>query len=143
MVLRGGVHGAGIYVVNDPVFGTICYGGDLTVEDNAYRIRSYDGAGRYLAIPEAGGFEMRLYNNGMDDSRDLIVAKDLDRMVLNLEKRGTCDSQKISFRNLPAGEYGMSVDGRNAGSFRVNAGWTDVNVGCGLDRFKLEIKKIN
>lgn len=139
----GGVHGAGIYVVNDPVFGTICYGGDLTVEDKAYRIRPYDGAGRYLAIPEAGGFEMRLYNNGMDDSRDQIFAENLDRMVLNLEKRGTCDSQKISFRNLPAGGYEIRIDGRNAGSFRVDSEWTDVNVGCGQDCFNLEIKKRN
>lgn len=139
----GGVHGAGIYVVWDPVFGEICYGGDMKVEGGAYKIRPYDGAGRYLAIPDAGRFELRLYNNGMDDSKEQIVARDLDRIILHVEKRGQSQSQRLSLRNLPEGEYGIRINGRNSGHFRSDGTFTDVNVGCSLDFFKIEISKTN
>ena len=44
--LTGGIHGAGVYLVDDPDFGLIAYGGNVAVDrEGTISMVPYDGAG--------------------------------------------------------------------------------------------------
>lgn len=126
----GGLHGAGCYVANDPVFGEIAYGGELKSEASRWRVVPRDGARRYLAFPMQNRFEMRLLNNGFAKDGYVDIAKDLSKISFKVEQRGTTGLQKIEFRSLPKGDWTVRVKGRKNVNFRSAGGRTAVSFPC-------------
>ena len=107
----GGIHGAGCYVADDPVFGEVAYGGRLESDESEWRVTPWDGVRRHVAIPQRGRLEIRLSNNGFARGRAVVVSKDLSSMVLPLERRGETDSQAVEFRGLDEGDWIVRTKG--------------------------------
>lgn len=109
--LTGAVHGAGCYVVDDPLFGSVCYGGTISETKQGWRVKPWDGVRRYVAIPDAGRFEFRLENDGLDP-QGLEVSRDISHLTFTVERRspGVHDC-RIRLGNLPVGQYRLLVDG--------------------------------
>lgn len=138
----GGIHGAGIYIVQDPIFGNICYGGKMTISSNNYIVTPYDGAGRYLAIPDANRFEIKLYNNGMSDTKEQIISTDLNKITLNIEKRGESNEQRIFFKNLPKGKWKVKLNNKFIKEYVVESNILDINIKYNSNTFTIEMHNI-
>ena len=103
--LTGAVHGTGAYVVNDPVFGEICYGGRLQADMKTISVESWDGVRKHFVFPDLGRFEFTMKNDGLQDGR-LEISRDLSRMSFTIEQRSMNDHLcEIELRNLPKGQY--------------------------------------
>lgn len=101
----GGVHGAGCYLVDDPVFGEIAYGGDLTSQSDRWEVTLLDGVRRYVSIPQKGRFEMKLLCNGLSSNHPFVVSKDLSQIEFYIERRCESSIQRIHLKGLPQGDY--------------------------------------
>lgn len=115
--LAGAVHGAGCYIVDDPLFGEVCYGGRLIATERDWRVRPWDGVCRYVSIPGVGRFEFRLENDGLDP-QGMEVSRDLSRLAFAVERRspGPHDC-RIRLDNLPPGRYKLLVEGAETSRF--------------------------
>lgn len=122
----GGVHGAGCYLISDPIFGDIAYGGELRENRKYWKISIWDGAGRYIAIPQQNRFEMKLGNNGIKDDTETSISKDLREISFVLERRVESRNQKIEFRNLPYGKYSIYVGNKKTGEFTSDSEVTKI-----------------
>lgn len=122
----GAVHGTGCYLVDDPVFGEVTYGGRLECDASSWRVTPWDGVRRHIAVPQRGRFEMRLANNGFAKGRAVVVAKDLSRIVVPLERRSETGLQTVEFRGLPEGDWAVRVKGR--ADMRFSSGGSCVKV---------------
>jgi hypothetical protein len=114
----GGLHGAGCYVLDDPVFGELAYGGRLERTAEGWRVIPWDGVRRYLAFPRKNRFEMRLVTNGFSKGKPVTVAEDFSRLSFTVEPRGARGVQTIEFRSLPKGEWTVWTKGRKDVRFR-------------------------
>lgn len=103
----GGLHGQGCYVLCDPVFGEISYGGRLEATKEAWNVTPWDGGRRYIALPQQGRLEMKLLTDGFAKGQPICIARDLSRISFFLEQRGEVKEAQLLFTNLPAGHYRM------------------------------------
>jgi len=123
----GGVHGSACYLVTDPVFGELAYGGRLTSDAKAWRVVPWDLARRTLVVPQANRFELRLRQNGFVKGAEQMLARDLSSFTLTLEKRVQLATQTIDFVNLPKGEWQVESEGKVLATFKSNGGKTSVS----------------
>lgn len=138
----GGVHGAGCYLVRDPLFGDIVYGGRLLDSEGEWRITPLDGVRRYLAVPDLGRFEMELGNNGFSREHDIVVSKDLEYIEATVERRGCSSEQRIVLTNLPYGRYSFEHgDGRKS-EVEVDSKYTYLTFGMNAETEKFYIRKL-
>ena len=101
----GGIHSSGCYLVHDPVFGDVVYGGRVISEPGRWKITPTDGVRRYLAVPGKGRFEMKLENNGFARGHEIILSEDLESLEFVIERRVCTAEQRILLKNLPEGNY--------------------------------------
>ena len=114
----GGVHGSACYLVVDPQFGELAYGGRLASDMQSWRVTPWDLARRVLVVPQAGRFELRLRQNGFAKGAEQVFARDLSSFMLTLEKRVQIPEQSIDFANLPHGMWHVEAEGRRLATFR-------------------------
>lgn len=115
----GGVHGQGCYLVNDPLFGEIAYGGRLVAKQAEWVVTPWDGTRNYIAIPQADRFEMRLTGGGFQSGEAVEIARDLKRIAFRLEQRGLSPQVAISLSHLPKGRYAIRLGEKVQSSFAV------------------------
>lgn len=101
----GGLHGQGCYVINDPVFGEIAYGGKLEATPEAWNVTPWDGGRRYVALPQYGRLEMKLLSDGFAAGKPIRLARDASRISFTLEQRGETKEAQLLLKHLPAGHY--------------------------------------
>ncbi|MCQ2392786.1 MAG: DUF5695 domain-containing protein [Kiritimatiellae bacterium] len=142
----GGLHGAGCYIVDDPIFGEIAYGGRLSSDATAWRVVPWDGVRRYLAIPQANRFEMKLGENGWARNTEVEVARDLSRIAFTLERRTQAPCERLTLVNLPVGDYVVVCDGKQAAAFGADGKRVEVSVplkGRNAATTRIEVRKDN
>jgi hypothetical protein len=108
--LTGGVHGAGVYVVNDPVFGEVCYGGNLTGNANELRIIPLDGVRRRIYFPDLGRLSIETEQDGFAYNSEITLQRNGKMIRFTLENRsGKPHDCSVNFINLPTGNYRLTA----------------------------------
>ncbi|HMR49946.1 MAG TPA: DUF5695 domain-containing protein [Arachnia sp.] len=104
----GALRTASVNVVDDAIVGPYAYGGDLSVEDGAYRITPRDGVRQSLTLYNEGRFGVDLEQARYTQAT---ISDDLTEVELTLESvtEGT-STPLVTLRNLPAGSYDVRVD---------------------------------
>lgn len=108
----GGLKTAAVNVVDDKIFGTYAYGGDVTVLNGKYTITPKDGVRQRLTMFNKAKFGLEVTGAKY---RSATVAEDLKNLELTLENVTTNSySPEITLGNLPAGKYMVTIDGGRA-----------------------------
>ena len=105
-------------VARDPVFGEFAYGGVLTRERAKRQGRAARRPARPLPRrPRRPAAAPGLDHDGFAKEQPVVVADDLSRVQFVVENRaGGAHETGLSIGGLPAGEYSVSVDGREVTS---------------------------
>ncbi|GHT54192.1 hypothetical protein AGMMS49982_18470 [Bacteroidia bacterium] len=115
--LTGGIHGAGIYVVNDPVFGEVCYGGNLTANANELRIIPLDGVRRRIYFSDLGRLSIETEQDGFAYNSEIILQRTGTLIRFTLENRsGKSHDCAVNFSNLSAGNYRLTAGNYKKGN---------------------------
>jgi hypothetical protein len=85
--LTGAIHGSGIYLLNDPDFGIISYGGNANIEkDGTITIIPYDGIRRQLRLLTPFHVSIALQEDGFRKGYP-IKLKDEKKLLFDIENR--------------------------------------------------------
>lgn len=108
----GAVHGGGTYVVDDPDFGVIAYGGDLKVSKEHYIVTPTDGMRRRLFFAFDSSLGVELAHDGFAKGESVKVSKSYDSINFIIANRfGTTHQSLITLSGLELGRYSIEVDG--------------------------------
>lgn len=101
-------------VTRDPVFGELAYGGVLTRTANAVSVIPRDGLRvRFHVVRDDQRLHMVLDHDGFAKEQPVVVNDDLSRVQFTVENRtGGAHTTSLSLAGLPAGEYTVTVDGK-------------------------------
>jgi len=118
--LVGGVHAAATYVVDDPLFGMVCYGGDFKQDKDKYTIISKDGVRRKLVfIQNKLKFKIEFEQDGLLSGSEVMISKDFQTIRLTVENRnGQPHECSFLFSGLK-GNYRIFVDGVESGQTTI------------------------
>ncbi len=106
----GGLKTAAVNIVDDKVFGTYAYGGDITVVNGTTRITPQDGVRQRLTMFNKNKFAMDIEGAKY---RAATISSDLRTVEVTLENTtANSYSPSISLTRLPAGNYQVLVDGQ-------------------------------
>ena len=102
-------------VARDPVFGEIAYGGVLSREGRSVKVVPRDGLRvRFHVVRDEQRLHLVLDHDGFAKEQPVTVADDLSRVQFVLENRsGGAHTTGLSVAGLPAGDYAVTVDGRD------------------------------
>lgn len=117
----GGIHGSGVYVLNDPDFGLTGYGANVTADaDGTMRILPYDGVRRQIRFFTPARFSLELEQDGFRKDHPIFL-KDTWEVGFVLENRS--DSRHttvLTFEGeLPQGKYTVRADKKEIETFEV------------------------
>lgn len=109
--LAGGIHGSGMYLLDDPDFGLICYGGNLSVgKDSAVSIIPLDGVRRQIRFIAPVRFSVELQQDGFRKGSP-ITLKGTNELNFSIENRlGKPHLTTLVLGDLPAGTYSIYAD---------------------------------
>lgn len=109
--LTGGIHGSGVYVVDDPDFGLICYGGNLTLSGEKYHIVPLDGVRRQLRFTDKSRFSLELRQDGFRKDTPICVKpeKELEFVIENRSAKR--HNATMLLYNLTEGNYTVEAGG--------------------------------
>ena len=130
-------------VVQDPNFGTVCYGGSLEITEDQYKIYSLDGIGRRLNIRLKGLLiDIELDRDQFSNSEPIYLNKDLELLsfyINNTTMDDHCTIIKVS--GLENNPYKLFVNAQHRIDMDQNKGIEiSIPVKKGLATF-IEIKK--
>jgi hypothetical protein len=119
--LVGGVHALATYVVNDPLFGFVAYGGKLSADDAGYNTVPLDGVRRRFFIQNGNQFlSVIIRQDGFKKDAEIKVARNYDKISFSIEKRIACSHEcTISLSGLKQGRYKVTVGGDEMSSFDI------------------------
>jgi hypothetical protein len=105
-------------VTRDPLFGELAYGGMLTRAAAAVSVIPRDGLRvRFHVIRGDQRLHLELDHDGFAKEQPIVVTDALDRVQFVLENRtGDAHETGLSVSGLPGGSYGVTIDGRSAGT---------------------------
>jgi hypothetical protein len=103
-------------LAQDPIFGDIAYGGEVTRAGNTFRVIPRDGLRvRFHVMRGDQRVHLILDHDGFAREQPIVVADDLSRIQFTLENRtGGMHTTGLSIAGLPPGEYEVTVDGKRA-----------------------------
>jgi hypothetical protein len=103
-------------LAQDPIFGDVAYGGELTRVGKVFKVIPRDGLRvRFHVVRGAQRAHLILDHDGFAREQPIVVAEDLSRIEFLLENRtGGAHTTGLSIAGLPAGEYEVTVDGTRA-----------------------------
>jgi len=115
---------AAAIVAEDPVFGWIAYGGDLSRSPNGFEVIPKDGLRRRLHIIQGDSrFQAILDRDGFARGKVVFVDSALAGIEFRLENR-TGDAHRTPLRitGLAQGTYGIDLDGKTLKTVEVESG---------------------
>lgn len=99
----GGVRGAATLVAEDPMFGTICYGGSLEEADGTYKVVSKDGVGRrFHYIGTNGKMHVVLKHQAFCEETPIEMSAAHDKFVIPVTGTGR---GKLTLKSDAMGDY--------------------------------------
>jgi len=117
----GAVHSLATYIVNDPVFGLIAYGGNLLNTDKSYGIIPQDGVRRKLYFQNGNKFlQIEMLQDGFKKDTEIRISKDLSSISFSVENRTQKQHEcTISLAGLKRGDYQYLENGQEIGRFKI------------------------
>jgi len=117
----GAVHSIATYVINDPVFGLIAYGGNLINTVKSYGIIPQDGVRRKLFVQNSNKFLLiEMLQDGFKKDTEIRISKDLSSINFSVENRIQKQHEcTISLTGLEIGNYQYLINGQEIGSFKI------------------------
>lgn len=105
----GGLKTAAVNVVEDRVVGLYAYGGDVVLQNNAYVVTPKDGVRQRLALYNKGKFALEVGRAKYTRAQVSIDLRDIQITVQSVVTGSY--TPEFTLRNLPAGNYQVSVNG--------------------------------
>ena len=118
----GAIHGSGTYVVDDPDFGIVAYGGLLTEHQDVIIVIPNDGTQRrvFFAFDNRLGVELR--QDGFRKDAPILCHRNMSRLEFEIENRfGTSHLCTLEFSGLMTGNYSLAVDGKPVEMFHTTS----------------------
>ncbi|MHC4706638.1 MAG: DUF5695 domain-containing protein [Planctomycetota bacterium] len=111
--LSGGVNAACTVVIDDPIFGLLAYGGNLTTEGNRVSVVCRDGVRQRLHFIKGNiRFHMSLSSDGFAGGASVEFFDNLNTVKFTLENRSANRHEtELTVLGLPSGSYTFSADG--------------------------------
>jgi len=113
-------------LAQDPIFGDVVYGGEVTRDRGTLRVIPRDGLRvRFHVVRGNTRAHFVLDHDGFAKEQPIVVADDLSRIDFALENRtGGAHTTGLSVAGLPAGEYEVVVDGKRVALLGESSGPT-------------------
>lgn len=121
--LTGGIHGSGVYLLDDPDFGLIGYGGNVRMDkDGTVSIIPFDGVRRQVRIMTPVRFSVELMQDGFrkDYPITLIGTEELSFCIENRSDKP--HNTTIRAEGMPEGKYTVMTDHKMITTFNIEAG---------------------
>jgi hypothetical protein len=118
----GALRAAAAIVTEDPIFGLVAYGGEVSKNGKTLLVVPRDGLRkRFHAVFGKDRLHLILDRDGFAAEKPVKVSMSLDEVSFVLENR-TGDSHKtmLTVSATPAGRFGIFLDGKSAGSVTIN-----------------------
>jgi hypothetical protein len=129
----GALRAAATVLVNDPVFGWVCFGGSLQEQSSSFGVTPKDGVRQKFYLRSQGqSFSMQLLRDGFAKNKEikLIPGK---LVITEIENRaGTAHSLPILFKGLNTGLYIVKRNGAKVGSMVVTKENTEQSIAVDL-----------
>ena len=118
--LVAGIEAASTVLFDDPLFGLIAFGGEVTQTNASIRVIPRDGVRqRFHAVLGGRRIHLALERDGFAAEQPLQVSRALDRLAFALESRSPVPhTTTLTLEGLPLGEYSAAI-GAVVRSFRV------------------------
>ncbi len=120
----GGLRAAATVVINDPLFGPIAYGGQLSTSADSIAVVPRDGLSQRLHLLNISpAVHMILDRDGFAAEAEVRIEPSLSEIAFQLENRVGCPhTATLAVTGLPTGEYALSVDAVSQGYVTATEG---------------------
>ena len=120
----GGLRMAAAVVADDPLFGMFCYGGDMERKDGALSVVPRDGLRkRFHAVIGGHRAHFILETDHFALNMPIIIGEDLSQVRFVLDNEGGHQHAAVlTVSGLPAGKYGVMMDGHEIATFDMANG---------------------
>ena len=121
--LTGGIHGSGVYLLDDPDFGLIGYGGNVRMDkDGTVSIIPFDGVRRQVRIMTPVRFSVELMRDGFRKDYP-ITLRGTEELSFCIENRSDKPhNTTIRAEGMPEGKYTVMTDHKMITTFNIEAG---------------------
>lgn len=121
--LTGGIHGSGVYLLDDPDFGLIGYGGNVRMDkDGTVSIIPFDGVRRQVRIMTPVRFSVELMQDGFRKDYP-ITLRGMEELSFCIENRSDKPhNTTIRAEGMPEGKYTVMTDHKMITTFNIEAG---------------------
>lgn len=119
--LTGGIHGAGVYLINDPDFGLIAYGGNAAVDkEGTISVVPLDGVRRQMRFLTPVQFSIELEQDGFRKGYPVTLRK-TDELVFSIENRSGKfhHTMLVLEGKLPEGQYMVMAGQKDVKTFEI------------------------
>lgn len=119
--LTGGIHGAGVYLINDPDFGLIAYGGNAAVDkEGTISVVPLDGVRRQMRFLTPVQFSIELEQDGFRKGYPVTLRK-TDELVFSIENRSGKfhHTMLVLEGKLPEGQYMVKAGRKDVKTFEI------------------------
>lgn len=117
--LAGGIRAAATVVIEDPIFGVVSLGGQLTQHGGAYSVTPRDGVRRrFHFLVGEHRLHLLLSSDGFKKAEPILINDGLAEIQFKLERRAKQEtSGTFDVSGLPDGEYAVLLDGQQIHQF--------------------------
>ena len=124
--LTGGIHGSGVYLVDDPDFGLIGYGANVRTDKNGtVSITPLDGVRRQIRIMTPVRFSIELMQDGFRKDHPVTLKGAAEELSFFIENRSSKrHNTTIRTEGVPEGKYTVMTDHKMITTFHIEAGNT-------------------
>jgi len=134
-------------VADDPIFGTVAYGGTLTKTKSGLEVIPKDGLRyNFHVIKQDAKLHLLLERDGFADNAPIAVNNSLTEISFTLENRSTTKhTTSLTISGLPAGKYSVKADGKTIEEKELKAGQTwpvKLDVPADSKQLKVSIAKV-
>ena len=121
--LTGGIHGSVVYLLDDPDFGLIGYGGNVRMDkDGTVSIIPFDGVRRQVRIMTPVRFSVELMRDGFRKDYP-ITLRGTEELSFCIENRSDKPhNTTIRAEGMPEGKYTVMTDHKMITTFNIEAG---------------------
>lgn len=119
--LTGGIHGAGVYLINDSDFGLIAYGGNAAVDkEGTISVVPLDGVRRQMRFLTPVQFSIELEQDGFRKGYPVTLRK-TNELVFSIENRSGKfhHTMLVLEGKLPEGQYTVMAERKEVKTFEI------------------------
>ncbi len=130
-------------LTNDPLFGWIAYGGDLSESKEGFIVKPKDGIrNRFALVSPQSRIQFELDRDGMSSAKGINVTRDLKEVGFTIENRyGKSHQTRITIESNGDKEPGLRLDGKKVDLKRRSDGlyYADLEIRNDLQKVLIKL----